>query len=128
MGTGSDDIDDDAGEAETGAGEGGQQEDIESSLDEESGAFVEDIVVIDCGDQGGGTSLGVDPSRNLFGDLAHANDINGASFGDDAGVDELVVVVTTARHGIHLFYVLWWRKMVIEWCINGGGEDKMAEN
>ena len=76
-GAGSDDIDDDDRGVKVGAGKGGQQEDNESSLNEESGAFVEDIVAIDHGDQGGGTCLGVDPT-NLFGDLANTNDINGA--------------------------------------------------
>ncbi len=45
-------------------------------------------------DQGGGTSLGVDPT-NLFGDVVDIKGVNGASFGDDAGADEPVAVAAT---------------------------------
>jgi hypothetical protein len=83
-GAGSNDIDDEDAEGADEEGEG----DGESSSDEDSRAVQEDIVIIDHRDEGGGTSLGVDP-MNLFGDLGKDD-----SFGNDGGADDLLAAVS----------------------------------
>jgi hypothetical protein len=81
---GSDDIDDEEAEGADEEGEG----DGESSFNEDCRAVQEDIVIIDHHDEGGGTSLVVDPT-NLFGDLRKDD-----SFGDNGGADDLLAAVS----------------------------------
>jgi hypothetical protein len=77
---------DDEGEGGEQVGGGGGDGDEDNELD-----FDND----DIGhDQGGRTSLGVD-STNLFGDVVDVEGVNGALFGNDAGMDEPVAVAAT---------------------------------
>ncbi len=75
-------------------GEGGKQEGGGGGDGDEDDELDFDNSNIGC-DQGGRTSLGVDPT-NLFGDVVDVKGVNGALFGDDAGADEPVAVAATA--------------------------------